>query len=203
MPIEEISSVMQAGSALGAGITPAGYLQLYLAYAKAVSAGDNERKTYLLDLLKHRTAPAKSMGEPESPLEEEVRAVLEKSGYKIHSQVGESGFRIDLAVLHDEPERGYMLGIECDGATYHSDRTARIRDVWREKILTNRGWRLHRIWSTRWWYHRSEEVEKLDLALSEAAEHQNPSSTSSETKPDVPAGDDRTGKTGNPLRVAF
>src|SRR5262249_51753516 len=29
----------------------------------------------------------------------------------------------------------------------------------------NRGWRIHRIWSTRWWYHRAEEIEKLLHAL--------------------------------------
>src|SRR5206468_7533576 len=118
-----------------------------------------------LDLLNRRSSPAKSIGEPESPLEEEVREALEKSGHTVHSQVGESGFRIDLAVLHPDPKRGYMLGIECDGATYHSDRSARIRDVWRQRILVERGWQLHRIWSTKWWWHRAEEIEKLDQVI--------------------------------------
>lgn len=169
MPIEEVSDALQAGSNPGVGITPAGYLQLYLAYAKAVSEGNLERRNYILDLLSRRSEPANPIGDTESPLEEEVREALERSGHTVHSQVGESGFRIDLAVLHPDPTRGYMLGIECDGATYHSDRSARIRDVWREKILRNRGWRLHRIWSTRWWYHRADETERLDNAISDAA----------------------------------
>jgi len=194
MPIEEISDALQAGGDLGVGITPAGYLQLYLAYAKAISEGNLERRNYILDLLKRRTKPAVSTGDPESPLEDEVREALEKSGHTVHSQVGESGFRIDLAVLHPEPARGYMLGIECDGATYHSDRSARIRDVWREKILRNRGWRLHRIWSTRWWYHRAEESEKLDDALSEAAaqEFQDLTTPGSETRANEPVSDGQT-----------
>jgi very-short-patch-repair endonuclease len=85
--------------------------------------------------------------------------------------VGESGFRIDLAVLHPEPHRGYVLGIECDGATYHSARSARARDVWREQILHDRGWRLYRIWSTRWWYDHAGEQAKLVHAIQDAVGH--------------------------------
>jgi very-short-patch-repair endonuclease len=119
--------------------------------------------------LKRQPTPTPSEGEPESPFEEEVRESLERLGYTVHSQIGESGFRIDLAVLHPQPARGYVLGIECDGASYHSDRSARIRDVWREKILRKRGWRLHRVWSTAWWYQRADEMEKLEHAVAEAA----------------------------------
>ncbi len=69
------------------------------------------------------------------------------------------------------PSHGYVLGIECDAAAYHSDRSSRLRDVWRAQILRGRGWRLHRIWSTRWWYHRGEEIDALKLALEEASAH--------------------------------
>jgi primosomal replication protein N'' len=168
MPIEEISDALQAGNTPGTGITPAGYLQLYLAYAQAVSAGNRDKRDKILDLLKRQSALPQPGGEPESPFEEEVSHSLQKLGYQVHSQIGESGFRIDLAVLHPDPSRGFVLGIECDGASYHSDRSARIRDVWREKILRKRGWRLHRIWSTAWWYQRADEMEKLQNALADA-----------------------------------
>jgi len=167
MPIAEISSALSADPAPGSQLTPAGYLQLYLAYAKAVSDGDTRRIAQVLDRA-GRKSPPMATGEPESPFEEDVRDVLEKLGFVVHSQVGDSGFRIDLAVVARDPGRGYVLGIECDGATYHSDRSARLRDVWRAQILRARGWRLHRIWSTRWWYHRGEEIEALKAALDEA-----------------------------------
>jgi REase_MTES_1575 len=96
---------------------------------------------------------------------------IEKLGYKVECQVGESGFRIELAVWHPDPNRGYLLGIECDGATYHSDRAAHLRDVWRETILCGRGWKLYRVWSTRWWHNREEEIEKLRDALAVAVAH--------------------------------
>ncbi len=82
--------------------------------------------------------------------------------------MGESGFRIDLAVRHPEPGRGYVLGVECDGASYHSSLSARLRDVWREDILRSRGWKLHRVWSTRWWNDRTGELARLLRAIEQA-----------------------------------
>jgi very-short-patch-repair endonuclease len=161
--------LLASSDALGTGITPAGYLQLYLAYAKAVSEGNRERRDFILRLLQRHAPQLRSEQGPESPLEQEVLETLENLGHTVHTQVGDAGFRIDLAVLHKDAARGYILGIECDGATYHSGRSARIRDVWRERILCKRGWRIHRVWSTRWWYERAKEIEKLEHALSEAA----------------------------------
>jgi hypothetical protein len=169
MPIEEISTALSVAQAPGTNLTPRCYLQLYLAYALAVSEGDQSQIGRILARLSYAAPGDQMRGVPDdSPLEEEVLREVQRLGYNVHCQVGESGFRIDLAVLHPEPNRGYVLGIECDGATYHSSRAAHLRDVWRETILRNRGWRLHRIWSTRWWYHRAEEIEKLADAISTA-----------------------------------
>jgi primosomal replication protein N'' len=170
MPINEISDALKAGGLLETGFRPRDYLQLYLAYAQAVSEGNSERRDQLLDLLARQKPPKRTLEGPESPFEEEVLEVLQEWGYLVHPQVGESGFRIDLAVLHPDPARGYILGIECDGAPYHSERSARIRDVWREQILRSRGWRLHRIWSSRWWDQRAVEMDKLKQAILDAAE---------------------------------
>lgn len=170
MPIDEVSTTLSANAAPGSQLTPAGYLQLYLAYAKAVSDGDQERINRILERAGRKSA-VMTTGSPESFFEEDVLSVLEKLGFTVHSQVGESGFRIDLAVVAPDPKDGYLLGIECDGATYHSDRTARLRDVWRGEILRKRDWRLHRIWSTRWWYHRGDEIEALKVELDKACAH--------------------------------
>ena len=54
-----------------------------------------------------------------------------------------------------------MLGIECDGASYHSGRSARDRDRLRQEILVNQGWRIHRVWSTDWFKSRNAEIKRL------------------------------------------
>lgn len=84
-------------------------------------------------------------------------------------------------MLTPDPTQGYVLGIECDGATYHSGRSAHLRDVWHENILRARGWNIHRIWSTRWWYHRQEEIDELASVLERAVADFEASSAQQET----------------------
>lgn len=108
-------------------------------------------------------------GDPEeSPFEEEVSAVLRARGYEVHTQVGCEGYRIDLAVVHPDRPGSYLLGIECDGATYHRARSARDRDKLRQRVLEHRGWNLHRIWSPDWWQNRDGEIERLVEAIEQA-----------------------------------
>lgn len=106
----------------------------------------------------------------ESPFEEEVRDLLAARGWEIDTQVGCSGYRVDLAVKHPQHKGCYMLGIECDGASYHSARTARDRDRLRHAVLKSLGWQLTRVWSTDWWLNRDKEVDRLHRELQAAAE---------------------------------
>lgn len=104
----------------------------------------------------------------DSVFEKEVAEYLRGKGYTVHSQVGCSGYRIDLALVHPDSPGHYLLGIECDGATYHRAATARDRDRLRQAVLEGLGWRIYRIWSTDWW--RNAKTAKEDLvAVIEAA----------------------------------
>lgn len=71
-----------------------------------------------------------------------------QNGIEVEPQVGTAGFFIDIAVKDQKNPGRYVMGIECDGATYHSLRSARDRDRLRQEVLEGLGWRLHRIWST-------------------------------------------------------
>lgn len=86
----------------------------------------------------------------DSPFEEDVYKTLEEKGLHLHTQVGSSGYRIDLAVVDPDYPGKYLLGIECDGATYHSSKTARDRDRLRQSVLESLGWKIERIWSQDW-----------------------------------------------------
>src|SRR5690606_4787667 len=106
--------------------------------------------------------------DPDSPFEEEVARALRQYGFEVDHQVGIAGFRVDLAIRDPERPGRYLLGIECDGATYHSSRSARDRDRLRQQVLEDRGWVIHRIWSMDW-YHRPEgELRKVIEAVERA-----------------------------------
>ncbi len=109
----------------------------------------------------------------DSDFEESVANFLIQSGYTVHPQVGMAGFYIDLAILHPKSPNRYLLGIECDGATYHSSRSARDRDRLRQQILESRGWTIHRVWSTDWFHRRAHEEIKLLSVIDEAIDNKN------------------------------
>ncbi|MGG5823060.1 hypothetical protein [Falsiroseomonas sp. HW251] len=54
-----------------------------------------------------------------SAFETSVAGALRALGHNVALQVGVAGYRIDLAVRHPEETERFVLGIECDGATYH------------------------------------------------------------------------------------
>ena len=103
----------------------------------------------------------------DSPFEQEVGDELARRGLTIHRQVGCGGYLIDLAIT-DASGGKYLLGVECDGATYHSAATARDRDRLRQAVLEGLGWRLVRVWSTDWVRDRAGQVNRVLTALEES-----------------------------------
>jgi very-short-patch-repair endonuclease len=112
--------------------------------------------------------PAATGRDFDSDFERQVAAALRQHGHVVDCQVGTAGFIIDLAVVDPDRPGRYLLGIECDGATYHSSRWARDRDRLREQVLCDRGWRIHRIWSTDWFHRRDEQLRKTLEAIDAA-----------------------------------
>jgi very-short-patch-repair endonuclease len=106
--------------------------------------------------------------EMDSPFEEEVFKELTSLGYQVEAQIGIAGFFIDLAIVDPACPGRFLLGIECDGATYHSSRSARDRDRLRQQVLEDHGWIIHRIWSVDWFQRPHEELKKTVAAIEAA-----------------------------------
>jgi very-short-patch-repair endonuclease len=125
------------------------------------SLGVKVLKSYLEYAETGRLEQGKRTGrEPDSDFEIFVRDRLVEHGFDVEPQVGVAGYFIDLAVKH--PKRsGYLLGIECDGSTYHSSKSARDRDRLREEVLIGLKWKIYRIWSTDWFTNPQQEFARL------------------------------------------
>lgn len=98
---------------------------------------------------------------PDSDFEISVGEFLKEMGFQVTYQVGVKGFKIDIGIKHESFPYGYIAGIECDGATYHSSLNARDRDKVRQEILESFGWKIYRIWSTDWFNDEKGEREKF------------------------------------------
>ena len=90
---------------------------------------------------------------------------LRLAGYEAVPQVGVAGYFIDIGVRHPERPGEFVLGVECDGATYHSTKSARDRDRLRQEVLERLKWRIHRIWSLDWYRNHRRESERLVKAV--------------------------------------
>jgi hypothetical protein len=105
----------------------------------------------------------------DSDFEDSVINVIRSAGLVPTPQVGVASYRIDIGVSLPGRPGEYVLGIECDGATYHSSRSARDRDRLREEVLVSRGWAIYRIWSTDWFNQHEEAKKRLLQKLKDVA----------------------------------
>lgn len=117
----------------------------------------------------------------DSPFEKEVYQKLIDNGWNVIPQIGVGNYRIDLGVIHPEKPGKFLAGIECDGAAYHSSKTARDRDILRQQVLENMGWKILRIWSTDWFFDSDKAYEKLENKLKQILEDINENIDKDET----------------------
>lgn len=125
--------------------------------------------------------------EPDSDFERYVIDQIASMGCEPIPQVGVAGYFIDIGIRHPHWPHGFLLGVECDGASYHSARSARDRDRLRQEVLEGLGWKLHRIWSTDWFNDPGREAnilrQVIDARLTELKTRTNQQPTEFSQRP--------------------
>ncbi|MBQ6487555.1 hypothetical protein IJI89_04015 [Candidatus Saccharibacteria bacterium] len=76
------------------------------------------------------------------------------------------GFRIDIGI-YGVKQKKFILGIEMDGATYHSGFKKEFSDLQRQATLERKGWNIYRIWSTNWLRDTEKEFNDLVQTIDE------------------------------------
>jgi len=137
-----------------------------LDHSLIVADGKQRGVRVLKEFLEYATygtiQPGRQTGEePESDFERWFLSRLKSAGYVAHPQVGVAKYRIDIGIVHPDKPGSYVLGVECDGTTYHSSKSARYRDRLRQDVLEGLNWRIHRVWSTDWYRDPEREFGRL------------------------------------------
>jgi len=144
-------------------------LRQFLEYARMTDSLNEEGQKAVLSELNpdmERTRESKRV-EFDSEFEIQVYKRLQARGHRVETQVGFSGYKIDLAIVHPHDGNRYLLGIECDGATFHAAKSVKERDVMRQRFLEGKGWIIERIWSRNWWKNPEREIDRIDARISE------------------------------------
>ena len=103
----------------------------------------------------------------EKTLAEKIR----KQGYEVHTNIGCSGYRIDIGIVNKAKPSEYILGILCDGNNYHAAKTAKDREIIQQEVLKLLGWNIHKIWSTDWWENANRVMDDTLQAIKNAEEN--------------------------------
>ena len=71
-----------------------------------------------------------------------LKHALRDFGFECLPQVGVANFFLDIGVRDPKTPGEFIAGVECDGAAYHSEASARDRDRLRQEIL-EKSWLEH------------------------------------------------------------
>ena len=86
-------------------------------------------------------------------------------GFDVITDIGCSGFRIDLGITNPERPAEYILGVLCDGYSYKESKTAKDREIIQPEILRLLGWNIHKVWSCDWWDNQDKVLDEIKQAL--------------------------------------
>ena len=138
-------------------------LKNYLRYAEACSAGDAQLARRVL----WETNPAESVVASTAPTNVvivQLAAELRERGYEVETDVGQSGFRCDLAV-RVRGGRSYRLGIMVDTDSYYQNANLLERDVLRPRLLRNFGWKVVLILTKNWFEDANAVMQAIEQRL--------------------------------------
>jgi len=89
---------------------------------------------------------------------------LEKKGYKVQESVGASNFKVDVAILDEEKEGNYRLGILFD-SPFQAEMTCQDRNLNEPLLLHKRKWKIINFLSSEYFDHKEEVIRKIERAL--------------------------------------
>ena len=130
----------------------------YLKYARAISNG-NELEAQII-LKSFSNIDLNKPQEKINKLEDEIKQELEKLGYDVVTNIGNTDYKISVAVYDKERDK-YLLGIECDYTAFESSDSLVERDVYHPAFLKSRGWDILRIYSRDWWLHKGKVIAQI------------------------------------------
>ena len=96
-----------------------------------------------------------------SYFERMISEEIEKIGYSVQTNIGSSGYKIDIGVVNPKKPSEYILGILTDGKTYHAAKTAKDREIVQTDVLKMLGWNIYRLWSPDWWDNQQKVLQEI------------------------------------------
>jgi superfamily I DNA and/or RNA helicase/very-short-patch-repair endonuclease len=86
---------------------------------------------------------------------------LQEKGFKVNCNIGTSGFKVDIGIVHPHKPNQYILGIVIDGLYYYNAQTTNDRELVMPSVLRSLGWNVHRIWTMDWFENSNMIIDSI------------------------------------------
>jgi hypothetical protein len=90
-----------------------------------------------------------------------VSKKLQEKGLEVKCNIGTSGFKVDIGIVHPDKPQQYILGIVIDGHYYYNAHTTNDREMVMPSVLKALGWNIHRIWTIDWFENSDKIIEAI------------------------------------------
>ncbi|MGC4040845.1 MAG: AAA domain-containing protein [Flavobacterium sp.] len=140
----------------------ANYFRKYLQYAELVSLGNLEAANNVLNSISNASASANI-----SPTAVAVKIELEKQGYFVTENVGQSSFKCSLGVKRSKEETEFILGISIDDDNHYGNDDVLEQYFLKPELLRHNGWKLCQIYTKDWIDNKNRVLKMLNSALND------------------------------------
>lgn len=136
----------------------ANFFRCYLEYAQCISNGDMQRASLVLHSLDRRRSAGIGLHIQRLPVVQQIKDFLEREGWQVSEHVGQSVFKVSLAVKSKD-DTAFRLALMIDDELHYSNSDVLEQYVQRPAILRNFGWKVMNI-LTQDWLNNRPGIEK-------------------------------------------
>jgi predicted DNA-binding WGR domain protein len=171
----------------------ANYFKRFLQYSELVSCGDMRSARTILDsLVLHKKERSKS--KTDSIILQQIKEQLEKKGYEVAEQVGQSDFKCSLAVKAKPTDTTYSLSILIDDDRHYKNENLLEQYYQRPAILQTFNWRTINVFAKDWLSQSDKVLEHIIKRLHQEVEPEV-------EKPEVEGAEEQTVTTGDAVEA--
>ncbi|MGB4774292.1 MAG: AAA domain-containing protein, partial [Daejeonella sp.] len=147
----------------------ANYFRRFLQYAENVSGGNMQTVRTILDGLVVNK-PDKTDAANKTIVVKEIKQQLQKLGYEVAEQVGQSGFKCSLAVKANADDEEYTMSVLLDDDKHYSNTNLVEQYYQRPAILQSFGWKSINVFAKDWLQQPEKVMELIVKKIKEEPE---------------------------------
>jgi superfamily I DNA and/or RNA helicase/predicted DNA-binding WGR domain protein len=144
----------------------ANYFRRFLQYAESISSGNMQTARTILDGLvvnkNDKTETSKS-----DVVVNEIKQRLQKLGYEVAEQVGQSGFKCSLAIKTNPADDEYTMSVLIDDVKHYNNENLVEQYFQRPAILQSFGWKSINVFAKDWLKQPDKVIEQIVRKLKE------------------------------------